>query len=83
MKKEFDFFDKKKNIRILKYLSYVLLGAVVGADFFITKEHAHYSWEKIPGAYAVFGLAACVFIVVLAKTIGHKWLMKDEDYYEK
>jgi peptidoglycan/LPS O-acetylase OafA/YrhL len=82
MKKENDFFDKPGNIRLLKILSYICLAIVVAVDFFISREHAHYPWDYIPGFYAVFGLVACILIVVMAKTLGKKWLMKKEDYYD-
>jgi len=82
MKKENDFFDKPGNIRLLKILSYICLAIIVAVDFFIPREHAHYPWDHIPGFYALFGLIACILIVVLAKTLGKKWLMKKEDYYD-
>lgn len=74
--------DTTGTARILRILSYICLAIVVAADFFIPREHAHYSWDHIPGFYALFGLLACLFIVVLAKTLGKKWLMKKEDYYD-
>ena len=82
MTKEKDFFDKPGNIRLLKILSYICLAIVVGADFFISRDHGHFPWDQIPGFYSVFGLIACILIVVLAKALGKKWLMKKEDYYD-
>ena len=82
MKKENDFFDKPGNIRMLKILSYICLAIVVAVDFFIPRDHGHYPWDQIPGFYAVFGLVACILIVVMAKALGKKWLMKKEDYYD-
>lgn len=82
MKKEIDIFDKPENIKLLKIVSYVFLGIVVAVDFFIPRDHGHYPWDQIPGFYALFGLIACVLIVVMAKWLGKKWLMKKEDYYD-
>ncbi|MCH7612616.1 MAG: hypothetical protein IIB95_11020 [Candidatus Marinimicrobia bacterium] len=82
MKKEMDFFDKPKNIRLLKILFYISLALTVIVDFFITRTYIHFPWENIPGFYALFGLVACILIVVLAKTLGHQWLMRKEDYYD-
>ena len=82
MKNELDFFDKPKNIRFLKILFYISLGLIVIADFFITRKHIHFPWENIPGVYALFGLVACILIVILAKILGYQWLMRKEDYYD-
>ncbi len=82
MKKEMDFFHKLENIRLLKILFYICLSITVTVDFFITRKYIHFPWENIPGFYALFGLVACILIVVMAKTLGHKWLMKKEDYYD-
>ena len=79
---EMDFFDRPEIIRLLKILFYISLGLTVIVDFFITRKFTHFSWENIPGFYALFGLIACILIVVLAKTLGHQWLMRKEDYYD-
>jgi hypothetical protein len=65
----------------LNIFFYATLGILVVLDFFIEK-HPHFPWENIPGFYALFGLLACILIVVMAKTLGHKWLMRKEDYYD-
>ena len=82
MKNELDFFDNPKNIRFAKILFYIILALTVVADFFITRKHIHFLWENIPGVYALFGLIASILIIVLAKILGHKWLMREEDYYD-
>lgn len=91
-----DFFDKPENVhsvrrkaspglsngvKILKILSYICLAIIVAVDFFISREHVYFPWERVPGFYALFGLIACILIIVIAKTLGKKWLMKKEDYY--
>jgi hypothetical protein len=82
MKKEMYFFDKPEKIRLLKILFYISIALTVIVDFFITRKYIHFPWENIPGFYALFGLVACILIVVLAKTLGHQWLMRKEDYYD-
>lgn len=82
MKKEIDIFDKPENIKKLKIISYICLAIVVAVDFFIPRDHGHYPWDQIPGFYAVFGLVACILIVIMAKKLGKLWLMKKEDYYD-
>ncbi|MEA2075657.1 MAG: hypothetical protein U9O85_08000 [Euryarchaeota archaeon] len=46
--------------------------------------HIEFPWqEPIPIAfYAIFGFAACVFLIYFAKGL-RLWLPKDYDYYEK
>ena len=36
----------------------------------------------MPGLFALFGLIACVGIIVISKLIGHYWLERKEDYYD-
>lgn len=82
MKKEFNFFDKPKNIKNLKIIFYIALAITVISDFFVVRKYVHFPWENVPGFYALFGFVACVLIIVLAKTLGYKWLMKKENYYD-
>ncbi|MHC1611026.1 MAG: hypothetical protein ACXQTW_05455 [Candidatus Methanospirareceae archaeon] len=44
---------------------------------------AHFVWDKLPAFHALFGFIGCVILIVVSKAIGHHWLMKEEDYYEK
>ncbi len=81
MKRKY-FFDKPGNIRLLKILFYISLAITVIVDFFITRRHVYFPWENIPGFYALFGFIACILIIVIAKTLGKKWLMKKEDHYD-
>ena len=32
---------------------------------------------------AVFGFVACVIIVIVSKFLGHRWLQRREDYYDR
>lgn len=82
MKKEFDFFDKKENIDKLRYLFYLILFILVLLDLFVEK-HPHYGWEKLFGAYALYGFFSCVIIVIFSKLLGKLWLQKPEDYYDR
>lgn len=82
MVKEFSFFDKEKNIKKLKIWFYSILVLLVLLDLFIEK-HPHYGWEKLFGAYPLYGFFACVIIVIVSKLLGKFWLQKDEDYYDR
>ncbi|MGD9503587.1 MAG: hypothetical protein AB7W37_01650 [Syntrophobacteraceae bacterium] len=69
------------NAGTLKKIGYVLLVLTVISDFFVSREHAHYLWDKIPGWGAFYGLFSCVLIILVSKFLGHHGIMKDEDYY--
>jgi len=49
----------------------------------VDKEHAHTWVEKIPGFWSIFGLLACLGIIVVSKAFGHSGVMKREDYYDE
>jgi hypothetical protein len=66
----------------LKYLFFICIGLSIVASFFITHGKIHFWWEKIPAFDAIFGFLGCIVIVVGSKALGHKWLQKDEDYYD-
>jgi short subunit fatty acids transporter len=64
----------------------VLLALLVVLDAIpalVDKEHAHTSWEKIPGFWALFGFAGSVIIILASKAFGHAGAMKREDYYDE
>jgi NADH:ubiquinone oxidoreductase subunit 3 (subunit A) len=81
-KKEFDFFDKKENIKKLKIWFYILLIILVLLDLVIHK-HPHYAWENLFGSYAIYGFLSCVVIVIISKLLGKLLLQKPEDYYDR
>ncbi len=66
----------------VKVAFYVVLLAVFASDFFITREHPVFPWDRIPGFSAVYGFISCVVIAMLSKFIGHHGIMKKEDYYD-
>jgi hypothetical protein len=41
-----------------------------------------HGWESLWGFYAVYGFAACVLLVLLAKQL-RKLLKRPEDYYDR
>ena len=43
----------------------------------------HFFWESLPVFSAVYGFIGCIVIILGSKAIGHLWLQKEEDYYEK
>ena len=79
--KELSFLDKPENRkRVIRYF-FAALGVLLVIDFFIPK-HAEFPWEGAPVFYAVYGFAACVSLIFIAKLL--RFLVKrDEDYYNK
>jgi hypothetical protein len=69
--------------RLLRSLCFGLLGAFALWDALVLdKSHAHTAFEKLPGWWSLFGVAACAAIIVFAKWLGHRGVSQGEDYYE-
>lgn len=75
------FFYRTANLRRLLLLLYAACLALLGADLLFHR-HAVHPWEALPGFYAVFGLTACVLLVLVAKQM-RKLLMRPEDHYDR
>ncbi len=74
-------FEQSAVFKKIKIGFCVVLGLLLIADFFIPKEHAMLPGETIPGFYALFGLLATTLIILVAKLLGHLFIMKKEDFY--
>ena len=72
--------DEPRNVTRLVYALAVLCVLSVLADF-IWHRHGHFSFEEIPGFYAIYGFIAYCFIVLSAKQL-RKLLKRDENYYD-
>lgn len=64
--------------RLFLYIAAVL---VLAGDFFVSRGHAGFAWESIPGFSAFFGFASCVAIGAVAWALD-KILGRKERYYE-
>lgn len=82
-KKEF-FYDKPENIKKIKIGAYSTAALLVFIDFFVHRDPHHLviDAEKMTGFYSIYGLVACVLIIVISKSIGKYLLLKKEDYYD-
>lgn len=74
-------FDKPANVRRVLHLLYVVCALLFILDF-VYHRHAVHPWEWLWGFYPVYGFIGCVVLVLVAKEM-RKWLMRDEDYYER
>ena len=76
----------RDRLKLVVRVCYGLLALLVIVDAvpaFVDKEHAHTSAEHLPGFWSVFGLLACVAIILLSKAYGHAGIMTREDYYDE
>ena len=82
-------FDDPRNVRRLIGILFVLSALLLAVDYFY---HRHLSFEKsevdLPqagwfGFYALYGFVACVLLVLVAKYVLRKIVMRSEDYYER
>ncbi len=76
-----DLIEKEEHRKTLWRILIFMLAVTVIADFLVER-HAEFAWI-FPGFAALYGFFSCIFIIVFSKWIGHKWLMKDEDYWER
>lgn len=60
----------------------VILIASIGVHYTIRPE-VHFLWEGFPLFSAFYGFIGCVVIILGSKAIGHSFLQKRENYYEK
>ena len=68
--------------KTVKKIAYGILVLLVMVDFIIPRHEVHFFGDKIPGFWSLFGLSACVVIIIVSKWLGKNGLMKDEDYYD-
>lgn len=64
-----------------KIYFFIALIIFVALDFFVER-HPYFTWEGIPGFFAVYGFISCVLIVAVSKLFGKLFLQKKEGYYE-
>lgn len=68
-----------KTFKII-FISGIILSCILG--FVFPNPHPHFWWQNAPLFYVGFGFLGCLLIILLAKTLGHFWLQKKEDYYD-
>ncbi|MCI0469296.1 MAG: hypothetical protein L0Y62_04435 [Nitrospirae bacterium] len=73
--------------RIAKRIFYIGLALIalseILAIYVFHLGHGHFWFEDFPAFGSIYGFISCVLIIVVSKIIGHIWLMKREDYYDK
>ena len=74
-------FDDPKNVKRVRHALYAVSALSLIAEIFV-KRYVDHPWEALPGFYALYGFAACVILVLVAKEL-RKILMRGEDYYDR
>ena len=70
-----------KRTWITVFIAALILSFV--ADYLLRQGHGELPWSRILGFFALFGFVCCVAIVIVSKLIGHYWLKRKEDYYDR
>ncbi|MFH1488068.1 MAG: hypothetical protein ABII06_04125 [Pseudomonadota bacterium] len=80
MGRELKIFDRPENVKRLLRGFYIFLVLLLVVDFFISK-HGYFPLEEYPDFFAVYGFAACVLLIFIAKVL-RLFLKREENYYE-
>jgi hypothetical protein len=71
----------KAAIRWLWRIFIALLALTVLAEL-VVEAHPHFAVERVFGAYALYGFAACAALILLAKALG-LILKRPDTYYDE
>ena len=66
-------------------VSITVLVIFILLDLFLVNGHIHveFPWSHLAGFFALFGFFGCLLIIVVAKLLGHYWLQRGANYYDK
>lgn len=78
--KEFNYFDKRENIRRLWIALYAICGLTLIPDFFVQR-HGYIGIEGFFGFYSILGFGSCAALILLSKVLG-RVLKVRESYYD-
>ncbi|HEB51142.1 MAG TPA: hypothetical protein ENI89_11090 [Desulfobulbus sp.] len=73
----------RRHLHAVRLAFCCLLGLLILLDLLVPRHHVSFLGDEIPGFWALFGLLACVLIIVVSKWLGRVWLFRPEDYYEQ
>ena len=75
-------FDNPKNVKRVIYAVYIACALSVIAEFFIHR-HIETPWEDFYAFHAIYGFIAFTVLVISAKEILRRLVMRKEDYYDE
>jgi len=70
----------------MKRILVIILTALVASiliDLLLIGNSGDFSWSNISGFFALFGFIGCIALVLISKWLGHHWLQRKEDYYDR
>lgn len=73
--------DDPGNVDLIVYALYAVSALLLVIDPFIHK-HGPFAIEHWWGFYGIYGFVCCVFLVLAAKELLRKLVMRGEDYYD-
>ena len=68
-----------------RILVIVLIAVILSVliDLPLHRSQGDFVWSNILGFFALFGLIGCVALILISKWLGHHWLQRKEDYYDR
>lgn len=76
------FLARVRRSRWLRWGFYGSLGFLAALDLVLPRTHVSFWWDALPAFHLLYGFVACVLIIIVSKAVGHRWLMRGEDYYD-
>lgn len=72
-----------KRIWIVVFITVLVIFVLL--DLLLVSGHVHieFPWSHIAGFFSLFGFVGCLLIIGFAKLLGHYWLQREEDHYDK
>ena len=72
-----------KRVWVLIFISVLVIFVLL--DLLLVSGHVHieFPWSRIAGFFSLFGFIGCLAIMAVAKLLGHYWLQRKEDYYDR
>ncbi len=67
----------------LRAVFFGLLGLFVAYDVFTPRHELHFWGDRVRGFWALFALLGGLVMAKGMKGLGHLWLMKPEDFYDR
>ncbi len=68
-----------------RILTIILIAVILSVliDLPLHDGYGDFAWSNILGFFALFGLIGCVALIMISKWLGHYWLQRKEDYYDR
>ncbi len=73
--------DRKENVTKIARTLYGVCAVLLLADLIVDR-HPENQIDAIPFYYGVYGFVGSVFLVLTAKEVLRRFLMRSEDYYD-